>query len=380
MFQNKKLLNKLYTPHKESDSHIIFTHSDKTWVMPADSVSMALNMYQPSTLKGKLLKKLIVIFRNSDYVLRKLNCQKVSLEIDGRIRAYIETAIGRKDFSIAAYMGDTTSRQNNKATLQIYNCAGLICYGKVTEEPQVAETFDWEVKVLKSLENKKINGVPKVLDADTVDGMRVFLQSTNKKVHEKVRLKLDRPQLEFIDRIVKQTKVKSEYCNTDFFTAVQHLKRHKNDYTKSQQVVIEEAIRTVEERLGENDAEYAFAHGDYTPWNVYYAGNELNAFDFEYSSNTMPCYLDAFHYLTQMSLLGFKNDVGKTIRMYKNKRKLLEQYISDTDFVYLCYLVWVVSFYNQRTENKTDMAKGQNEKRIEIMDYAKVFASGSAAD
>lgn len=106
-------------------------------------------------IERKTAEKLIVIFRNSDYVLRKLNCQKVSLEIDGRIRAYIETAIGRKDFSIAVYMGDTTSKQNNKATLQIYNRAGLICYGKVTEEPQVAETFDWEVKVLKNLENKK---------------------------------------------------------------------------------------------------------------------------------------------------------------------------------------------------------------------------------
>lgn len=369
MFSNKKLLNKLYTIQQEAVPHIVFSHSDKTWIMPVDSLSTAFDMYQPSTLKGKLLKKLVIAFRDNNKILCKLKCKKVHLKINESIKLYIEKVIGKKDFSIAAYMGDSTSKQNNKATLQIYNDEGLICYAKVTEDEEVAETFEREIRVLKFLEDKKIKGVPKVLSVDTVDGMKVFLQSTDKNINEKVKLTLGRQQLEFTDNIVRQTKIKSKYSETDFFEMVQYLKKNLSYYTKRQQNVIEESIRIVEEKLEKNDVEYASSHGDYTPWNVYYTNDELYAFDFEYSSDTMPCYMDVFHYLTQMSLLGFKNDVGKTIHMYKSKRKLLEEYIPNTNFVYLCYLIWIVGFYNKRAEDKMDIANGQSEKWIAIMEY-----------
>ena len=61
-------------------------------------------------------------------------------------------------------------------------------------------------------------------------------------------------------------------------------------------------------------------------------------YDFEYAHYEMPEYVDAFHYLTKMSLYGLQNDGDKTIAVYDKYKKLLSQYIDkDTDFVYLCY-------------------------------------------
>lgn len=371
MLNNKPLLNKVYTKTNKdaASSHIIFGHSDKTWIMPEESLNMAFDMYQPSTFKGKMLKTLISVFHNNKTVLCKLNCEKAYLEFNKNIKNHIAKIIGTNDFSIAAYMGDTTSRQNNKSTLQIYNKDGLICYAKVTEDLLVSENFQHEIEVLKFLEGKEIDGIPKVLSVDDVDGIKVFLQSTDKKPNEKVKLKFGRPQLEFINNIVEKTTVVSEYVNTDFHKSVEYLKEHLEDYADRQQEILKESIKIIEEKLTEKEKEYAFSHGDYTPWNVYYTGEKLNAFDFEYCTYTMPCHIDIFHYMTQMVMLGQKGDVGAVVHFYRKNRNLLSEYIRDIDFSYLCYLVHITSFYNKRNESRQDIATRQVEKWIGLMEY-----------
>ena len=46
-------------------------------------------------------------------------------------------------------------------------------------------------------------------------------------------------------------------------------------------------------------------------------------YDFEYAHYEMPEYVDAFHYLTKMSLYGLQNDGDKTIAVYDKYKKLL---------------------------------------------------------
>ena len=99
--------------------------------------------------------------------------------------------------------------------------------------------------------------------------------------------------------------------------------------------MINKALSIIEEELTGKESEYAFSHGDYTPWNVYFVNREIYSFDFEYCSQTMPPYIDAFHYLTQLSILGMHNEVGKTVHLYKKYRKILEEYIQDPDFTYM---------------------------------------------
>ena len=121
--------------------------------------------------------------------------------------------------------------------------------------------------------------------------------------------------------------------------------------------------------MGQKQCSFSFSHGDYTLWNVYYTGKNLYAFDFEYCSDTMPAYLDIFHYLTQLSLLGKQNGVGETVHLYKKHRKKLKKYISNPDFIYLCYLLHIISFYIKRTEIWNETIAGYHEERIGIMEY-----------
>ncbi len=369
MFASKELFNRIFKEDKSQKEYIIFNHSDKTWVMPTDSLRMAFDMYQPSTFKGKMLKKLIIIFSSNSKILYKLGCIKTRLQMDNRVQEYIENAVDKKNISIAAYMGDTTTKQNNKSTLQVYDKEGLICYAKVTEEKEVKKIFSHEIETLRFLNNLGVDNIPKVFGECEIDGMSIFVQSTTKLPGEKVRIKFGQRQIEFIKSITEKTKKELNYQETDYYRYVHYLKENLKDFNDKGQNILEKAITYIEQILGEKEHGYAFFHGDFTPWNVYYTDNQLYAFDFEYCYHSMPEYMDIFHYLTQMSFLGYNNGTGATVHLYKKYRKLIGAYVKDPDWTYMCYLVWIISFYHKRTKGKISHVADKVEYWISLLEY-----------
>lgn len=370
----RQLLNKIYRNtnkinQEAGKEYIILNHRDKVWIMPEDSLKMAMDMYQPSTFKGKILKCMIFVFRSNNLILQKLGCEKAGLECNDSIKRYIETAVGNKNLYIATYMGDTSSRQNNKATLQVYDEAGLICYAKVTEDEDVAKTFEREIGNLKYLKDRNINNIPEVLGNEEIDGLKIFLQSTKKLPNETVQLDFGKVQLDFLKDIADKTKIKMSYQETDFFQSIQYLKEHIEDFGQEQQHILKNAMDVIENVLTEKECEYAFFHGDYTPWNVYYVNKKIYAFDFEYCKKTMPCYMDAFHYLTQLSVLGKQNGAEKTMKLYENYREQLKEYMQEPDKIYICYLLHIISFYHSRTGKQLEVIQDKMEIWVKLLSF-----------
>ena len=368
MFE-KELLNKLFTENETGKEYITFNHSDKTWVMPSENLEPALEMYQPSTIKGKVLKSCIKLFHTNEKILYKLGCEKKKLSFNVDILSYLQKIINEKNVYIAAYMGDTTTKQNNKVTLQIYNDQRIFCYVKMSEEPEVLENFSREINSLKYLVEKGITNIPKVLGDEEIQGLRIFVQSTNKPLKQQVRLQFGRKQVKFIDNIVKRTKKDIRYETSQFYESIQYLKSVVPQFEDKEQSIIKAAVRQVETYAEEKGLEFAFSHGDYTPWNVYYVDGELFAFDFEYCYQTMPCYMDIFHYLTQFSIMGQHNDVEKTILLYQENKETLKEYVENQDVVYVCYLLHIIAFYHNRTEEITEQVKQQMKIWIGLLEY-----------
>jgi hypothetical protein len=369
MLNTKSLLNDIFISTCRGIGYTIFDHDDKTWIMPDDSLRLALDMYQPSTFKGKVLKKMVFYCNKLTFFSEKLGIEHTNLMVNDDVLKYIYKCVGKENIYIAGYMGDTSSKQNNKATLQIYDEHNLLCYAKITKESEVAENFKHEILSLKFLEEKGIKNVPQILGEEIIDGMHIFIQSTRKPLHEKVKLQFGKKQINFVKEIVDKTKTKLKYENTDFYKAIQYLKTKTNDFSTSDKTVLESTISTMEKELTKKPLEYSFFHGDYTPWNVYYCDGVLNAFDFEYCSFSMPCYMDVFHYLSQLYLLGCGNDVEKTLRRYNQNKDLLLKYMENPDFIYLCYLLFIVSFYKKRTDETKTNISNKYEKWIALMEY-----------
>lgn len=203
MFE-RDLLDKLFVYDQNGKDYICFTHSDKVWIIPEDNYEPALEMYQPSTIKGKALKSCIRFCCRSKVGLGKVGVYRRKLSFHSQIRLYLKSIVNEEDIYIAAYMGDTTTKQNNKVTLQIYNEQKILCYGKITREPEVLENFSREIDGLKFLEKKGINNIPKVLGEREIGDLKIFVQSTNKPLRQPVRLEFGRKQIEFIHNIVKK--------------------------------------------------------------------------------------------------------------------------------------------------------------------------------
>ena len=366
MFENKPLLNNIYKENGKQE-YIVFEHSDKTWVLPKDSIKLGMDMYQPSTVKGKILKFLVINFKKYEKVINKLGARTVKLELTDIIKSQIDGLYKDLNYQVAGYMGDTSSKQNDKATLQVYSGKNILCYFKVTLDINNSKTFKKEIEILNFLKDKEICNVPEVLEYKEINGLYIFGQSTNKGVGEKLRLKISRKQVKFIKKIAEKTQQELEYKDTDFYGFVQYIKQI--NFEGKYQEIINSTVKIIEEKLSKKKNLYSLSHGDFTPWNVYYVNGEIEAFDFEYSSYTMPQYIDVFHYITQLSLLGFNNEVGKTIHIYKNLKNMLGDYICDLDFTYMCYLVYIISFYKQRTEENSLAIEDKFDKWISILEY-----------
>lgn len=369
MIDNKKLLDNIFITEIDTNEYTIFAHADKTWIMPKSSIKHGLDMYQPSTAKGKILKQCLIMFKSIPSIASKLGMTTAELKVNEDIFNYIAEVVGNKDFQIAAYMGDTSSRQNNKATIQIYDKYGIIAYAKITKDDEVKRNFDKEIEVLRFLEEKQIGNVPKVLGETEIGNLKIFVQSTEKGFNEKVKLKFGRKQIGFIKKLVGATAQKINYCDTDFYKDVEYLKECKDEFAEEQRKIIENVIKAVEEQIKEEPLEYAFSHGDYTPWNVYYTCGLINVFDFEYCSYSMPSYVDVFHYITQLSLLGKKCDVGGAVHNYRKYRKLIEEYVCNPDLIYACYILHIISFYKKRTEVNSLEMEDKYSKWIGILEY-----------
>lgn len=365
--QKKDFIEKIFLKDNHGRDFIVFCHSDKTWFLPCDNIEPALEMYQPSTIKGKIIKSCIKLFHNNEMLLEKIFCQKQKLLINYDVLQYLKKIAKKDDIFFAAYMGDTTSAQNRKMTIQIYDNQKILCYAKVTEEPEVIENFEREITSLKYLEERGIANIPIVLGEKQINGLQIFVQSTEKPLKQQVRLVFEKRQIEFIDRIVKNTKQDIEYESSQFYESVQYLKSIKEQFEVQAQTTISRAIEMVEAYARKGKIEFAFSHGDYTPWNVYYVGQELYAFDFEYCYKSMPAYVDVFHYLTQLSLMGLHNDVERTVGLYKENKKILKEYVSNPELIYICYLLHIVAFYHGRTNGDLKAIEDKIQFWIELL-------------
>lgn len=360
----RDLLKELYT-ESEHSKQLVFSHADKIWVMPEDAVEIGMDMYQPSSKAGECLKKKVVKKHKPPFYARGSKIEIKNIELSREVKKQVEELLGIYDFNVATYMGDTSTSQNDKAVLQLYGDDEIYAYVKVTTNEENAKRFEKEANALKYLREAGIEYVPGVLGVDLTSEIKMFAQSTEKSVGQKVRLTFDKQILDTVKDIEEKTKQNINYKDSDFCKAVDELKENLNIFDEEQKAIVNEAIKKVEEA----DFEFAFSHGDLTPWNVYYAKDEIRLFDFEYCSNSMPAYIDVFHYLSQMILLGKRYTAQCVMREYEHQFDLISEYVEDPKLTYICYLVSIISFYIKRSESDIERIREKLDVWVEMLEY-----------
>ena len=360
---DRELLKTLYSDSDKALS-LTFTHADKVWVMPECAVEGAMEMYQPSSRGGECLKKNVIKKHKTPFYARGSKVEETNLELNIEVRKQLEELLGITDFYVATYMGDKSTSQNDKAVLQIYSDEEIYAYVKVTTNVDNAKRFEKEANALKKLNDLGIGCVPRVIGLDLDSIVKMFAQSNEKPLGQKVKIEFSSQILDTVKTIVEKTTKDIEYKDSDFCQSVEYLKEHKEIFDKEQQTIVDEAISMVEE----TDLTFAFSHGDLTPWNVYYAKDEIRIFDLEYCSESMPAYIDIFHYLSQMMLLGNRYTAQCVMREYEHQLELISEYVDNPKITFICYLVWIISFYIKRTSD-IESVREKLDVWVEMLEY-----------
>lgn len=359
----RELLKKIYSVGHEK--YLSFVHDDKIWIMPEKAVSGAMDMYQPTSYGGEHLKKVVIKRKKAPFYARGSKVEKEKIDLDKEIRNQLERLLGISNFYVAVYMGDTSTKQNDKAVLQIYNDNEIYAYVKATTNEENARRFNKEANSLKALYDAGIECAPKVIGLDLDSDVKMFAQSSDRLMGQKVRLEFNEQILNTVKVLVQKTKTDLEYKESDFSKYINRLKDELKLFDDEQQSIVEEAIKQVEEA---NDYSFAFSHGDFTPWNMYYIKDEIRLFDLEYCSWSMPAYVDVFHYLSQMSLLGKRYTAQCVMQQYERNFDLINEYVNDPKFTFICYLLWIISFYIERTED-IESIREKLDVWVEMLEY-----------
>ena len=360
----KELLKTLYLPN-DKEEQLVFEHDSKKWIMPKQEVRIAMDMYQPSSFKGRWLKSSVIKHQRKPIFDRNSKIELVKMSFSPAARRQIEEILGIRDFYISAYIGELWTSQNDKAVLQIYSDDEIYAYVKITTNAENAKRFEKEANALSSLRESGIEYVPRVIGLDLDGEVKMFAQSSDKPMGQEVKLEFNEQILDTVKDIVSKTKKNIDYKDSDFCKSVEYLKTRMDVFDKEQQSIVNEAIKKVEL----TKINFAFSHGDFTPWNVYYVSDEIRLFDLEYCSESMPEYVDVFHYLTQMSLLGKRYTAQCAMREYEHQLDLIKEYVDDPKCTYICYLLWIISFYIKRADQNIDRIREALDVWVEMLEY-----------
>ena len=292
------LLDKILT-HNSSEEFIRFGNADgKHWVVPVKNMQVALNLYQPSGVKGKLVKTLLPFLYWLSPVRKAIKAESLNSTLQDELKKLLEKIFGENiEFSIF----EGTPCVHQKTTIQLSRGKEILGYCKASDNEEILSLFEKESALLRTLEEKGVTGIPRALFCGTLsNGLHIFVQSTTKTTHSKVVHQwgaLQEGLLATLHGKTKQTILfeKSDYCRT--LTALQeHL-----DWlpATADRVVIATTIAGVLAKHRGKEVEFSAYHGDFTPWNMFMEGKELFVFDFEYAALTYPSGLDRYHFELQ---------------------------------------------------------------------------------
>lgn len=332
----------------------IRNNDDKVWILPLENISVALNLYQPSSVKGILLKKYLPISMKMQWTRllakRVLHIEDCDLEVPDDVLAALKKVFENDEIEFAYFAG--TPSKHQKGTIQIFSNNNILGYAKFSDNEDVQLLFRKEKEFLEWLDKCGVGCVPKCLLCKVVENENVvFVQNTIKTQESKIIHEISDVHVGFLQEFCEKTLVKCDYQTTDYYNMLGELKNNLYvlDELKIDTQAVLDSIAIVEERL-ENEREFCAFHGDFTPWNTFVENNHLFVFDFEYAKKTYPKYLDVFHFFTQRLMFEKNMNASRIMRVFEKEvlNSRVSELFENSYESYLQYLLSVIAFFVQR--------------------------------
>lgn len=334
-----RIFNKEYSP--EAEIYYIFGNADgKRWVMPRRNMRMAMNLYQPSSRNGRMVKSFFPISPLRLFISKKINSKRKSLSFHPELMEILRNIRNVGQLSVAAFGG--TPGPHCKTMVQVSTGKEILGYCKITENPEVAELFDRECSLLRNLHAKGVTSVPKPLyRGKTSDGLEVFVQSTVKTRHSKVCHRWTQMHDEFLRKLESATSVYINFEDSDFFRNLDVFRKNSDLFPlKEHRAFVDAELKMVMQRYAGKHVNFCTSHGDFTPWNTFAEGNQLYVFDWEYGNSTYPKGLDKCHFLIQTAIF----------EEHLDSKRILKKITGEEKETVKLYLLDIIARYSMREQ------------------------------
>lgn len=321
----------------------------KVWFVPFNNVKKGLELYQPSSTKGKILRRFLPYCKFFYSFLGSVGVQFVKLDISDSFSDIIRELFPHEKLFYSIFMG--TPGVDNKPTIQIYTNYKILAYCKYSSSPRIINVFRKESEMLEYLNNKGVKNVPNPLCIKESNAKCLYLQSTRKSFGSSTLHNIEKLHFDVLSNLYKKTGYICNYEDSDYYKM---FKRFKSNLSKLpfefDSDAIRKAISLVDKRLSGYQT-FSFYHGDFTPWNTYLnMEGKLELFDFEYARYTYPPMLDIFHFFTQVKLYESAQTVEEIFNDFTTffKSSKCDGYFDDIYFSYLLYLIDIINLYIER--------------------------------
>jgi hypothetical protein len=348
------------TKIKKMKGYLTIQNADgKMWRLPSNCLKTAMNLYQPSSIKGRLLKKYlpvlnyIPVLRNVLYLC--IHIIKSDCDIEEELEQLLDNIFSPEaDENTYAFFYGTPS-VHQKKTIQVSQGKKVRGYCKICANPEVKKLFADEAHVLNYLCRKGIQNIPVcLLCTELSDGTGVFIQSTTKTDKSIVTHELSEVHIQFLTELSNVTKIDCCYTQSDYYKTLNELKQsisvlEQGNLPRNIIQNIMTAITIVEHEISQLKV-FSVYHGDFTPWNMFFEEHKLFVFDFEYAAISFPGKIDVFHYFTQVALYEKIWSADRIIEEYSNLfiDGWLKELFEKPNIAYLSYLLVVVEMYTKR--------------------------------
>ena len=342
-----KVLNSIFTNSGSQLFYLIENADRKVWIIPDINCRLALQLYQPSSINGKLLKSCFPVIKRFAFVRDALGISVHKYGIQPFLFDFLCKLYKVKNVEIALFCGTPSVHQ--KITMQVTDGSKILGYCKISENEEVKALFQHKESILKTLYDEGITNIPQCLYNSVLqDKTHIFVQTSTKTKNSKVLHQLSAIHWNFLNHLHQKTKNSLPFEESNFYQALQLL---KGNLTRCPSVDISGvtlAITRAEEFYKGKPVEFSFYHSDFTPWNMFVEKSELFVFDWEYAKRTFPPFLDAFHFFTQVCIFEQHKNAEAIMAAYRVGRNIFSKYFDNPDFSYQCYLLSIISFYLDR--------------------------------
>lgn len=361
----KNILNNILD-FKGGEKFYRFGNADgKYWIMPARGMHTAMNLYQPSGTKGRMVKSLLPYLHVLPPVRKIIHAQTLHCRLNKELEKLLCGLFGTEELEFGIFEG--TPSVHKKVTMQLSNGKKILGYCKLSNSDEIKKLFEKESVILKSLAEKGIRNIPNAMYCGTLDNStHILVQSTVKTASSQNIHKFGHMHEDFLSQLHKKTRQRVLFEESDCFRTLETLENHLDWLPDNiDEGIILKAISDIRKRYCGCEVEFSAYHGDFTPWNMFVEKKELFVFDFEYAGMSYPKGLDRYHFFTQTAIFEKNWGADDIIAFIENGNcKWIDK------LLYKIYLLDMVSRFTMRENGKVN---GEAAKPFEL--WGKILES-----